>query len=53
MKKNTYQKKRNQKIVILKEKGASYNELARKFNVSPQRIQHIYATEKMKKAVHN
>ena len=43
-----FYKKRNAKIVELKEGGASYSLLSKKFNVSVKRIKLIYFRDKLK-----
>ncbi len=39
---------RNQKIIEMRQKGNSWNTLAKLFNVSPQRISKIYKREEKK-----
>jgi Mor family transcriptional regulator len=43
-------KERNKKIVEFIQTGSSYNELARLFNISPQRIQAIWNRERSRMA---
>ena len=43
--------KRNKKIYQLKKEGASYNWLANKFNITPQRIYQIIKREQKNESI--